>query len=56
MEDEEKNWKGVTERDYTFLCLGIFIYLFLDNESASMYCLAAVSMAMASVDPGFISY
>lgn len=32
----KKNWKGVTKRDYTFLCLGIFNYLFLDNEPASV--------------------
>lgn len=43
------------ERLYTFV-LGIFNYLFLDNEPASVYCLAAVCMAMVSVHPGFISY
>ena len=56
LEEEEKNWKGVTKREYTFLCLGTFKYLFLDNEPASVYCLAAVCMAMVSVDSGFISY
>ena len=56
LEEEEKNWKGVTKRDYTFLCLGIFNYLFLHNEPASAYCLATVCLAMVSVHPGFISY